>query len=174
MSALKPLRWRRVGARLIDSLLLVLLISLVIGLIATDAVPYAHQVGPVLLVVANLWYLFCDVFPLGKRLMGLGVVHAQTGSPCTPGQSLTRNLTLASYSGIQGLVVLFFGTWKAFKAAHPLAALALGLFSLALALVEAKRVDDGRPRLGDQWATTTVVDLRAPQRPPGVEVAPPP
>jgi uncharacterized RDD family membrane protein YckC len=160
-TTLKALRWRRAGARLIDSLVALVLLPAVLIPVAVGALP--GWVFQVVSVSVSLWYLASDRFPLGKRLMRLAVVDAVTGAPCTLNQSVTRNLIFGVHTFVHGGVALLLGTtWKAFAETHQFAALGIDLALLALAFVEASRVDAGRPRLGDHWAGTTVVDLRAP------------
>lgn len=63
----------------------------------------SDSLGIVLLLLGVLWsmsyYLFADGLrdgqSLGKRRLGTRVVDAETGAPCTFGQSFVRNLLLA-------------------------------------------------------------------------------
>jgi uncharacterized RDD family membrane protein YckC len=63
----------------------------------------SDSLGVVLLLLGVLWsmayYLFADGLrdgqSLGKRRLGTRVVDAETGAPCTFGQSFVRNLLLA-------------------------------------------------------------------------------
>ena len=49
-------------------------------------------------VLAIAYYLFADALPdgqsLGKRWLGMAVLDAETGAPCTPWQSFVRNVLL--------------------------------------------------------------------------------
>lgn len=109
----------------------------------------------------SLWYLASDRFPLGKRILRLAVVDAQTGAPCTLNQSMTRNLTFGLQGAARALVAFVAGSsWKVFAQSHAGVATALDVAFFGLALYEAAQVDKGRPRLGDRWAGTTIVDLR--------------
>ena len=150
------LRWRRAGARLIDSAVgLLVLPSMLVG-VGLQAIPPVVFVS--LSVVLNLWYLASDRFPLGKRLMGLAVVDATTGAPCTLNQSLTRNATFGGRAFVTGLLSVFGVSWAQLPRA---VSLSIDLGLLALALYEASKVDKGLPRLGDRWAGTKVIDTRA-------------
>ena len=50
-------------------------------------------------LLAIAYYLFADALPggqsVGKRVLGLEVVDAETGAPCTVWQSFVRNVLLA-------------------------------------------------------------------------------
>ncbi len=69
--------------------------------------------GMVLLIVAAIWsgfyYLFADGLPGGqsyaKRWLGMQVVDAKTGAPCTWGQSFIRNLLLAVLGPIDWIFI---------------------------------------------------------------------
>ncbi|MDP3500250.1 MAG: RDD family protein [Myxococcales bacterium] len=163
--AAQTLRWRRAAARGIDSLVALVLIPTLIGSAILGVLPFPRLTLPLTLVVMNVWYLCSDAIPLGKRFLRLAVVERSTGAPCTLGQSFTRNLTFGVTPALQGLIGVGFGSWNAFKGSHPQAAMAVTLIGLAVALIEANRVDKGRLRLGDEWAGTTVVDTRIPRVP---------
>jgi uncharacterized RDD family membrane protein YckC len=70
---------------------------------AAVALSFSDTLGIILLLGAAAWslfyYFFADGFPggqsLAKRWLGMQVVSADTGAPCTFGQSFVRNLLLA-------------------------------------------------------------------------------
>jgi uncharacterized RDD family membrane protein YckC len=67
---------------------------------------------PLELAVAGwvLYLLVSDGLPggqsLGKRVVGIQVVHAETGVPCGYGRSLVRNLSLGLLSPLDELTLL--------------------------------------------------------------------
>jgi uncharacterized RDD family membrane protein YckC len=72
-----------------------------------------NTLGAVLLFGAVAWslfyYLFADGFPggqsLGKRWLGMQVIDARTGAPCTFWQSFLRNLLLAMLGPIDWVFI---------------------------------------------------------------------
>ena len=90
-------RGLRLGGQLIDALVIIIPIVLAAFLIALN-----ETIGTIAFIAAALfavgYYFFADAMPrgqsYGKRAVGTAVVHAETGQPCTAGQSVVRNLLL--------------------------------------------------------------------------------
>jgi hypothetical protein len=133
---------------------LVLLPALLAGVFLQALSPVVFAV---LTTAINLWYLASDRFPIGKRVMGLAVVDATTGAPCTLNQSWTRNTTFGVRPLLTGVLLMFGIKWAELPRG---VTLAIDVALLALAFYEASRVDKGLPRLGDRWAGTRVIDTR--------------
>lgn len=76
-------------------------------------VAIASPVGLVLIAAGGLWsiyyYLFADSFEGGqsyaKRWLGMQVIDATSGQPCTTGQSFIRNLLLAVLGPIDWIFI---------------------------------------------------------------------
>lgn len=68
-------------------------------LLAVVVPPAGWLLSPVAWIWAVFYYLFADGFSGGqsyaKRWLGIYVVDARTGAPCTFGQSVLRNFLLA-------------------------------------------------------------------------------
>lgn len=138
-----------------------------------------YMVGMVLTVLpfvvhfvtlSSAWILLLLVkdFPfegrgVGKNLMGLQVVDAKTGKPCTLKQSVLRNIIiLAPFAVLQVIsVILSFVPVPWLTEAVKGLVNAVGMVYVAVVLpVECYRVftrDDG-VRFGDQFAGTTIVE----------------
>lgn len=73
----------------------------------------AGPIGLVLMAGGALWsvfyYLFADAFDNGqsyaKRWLGMQVIDARSGKPCTAGQSFIRNLLLAVLGPIDWIFI---------------------------------------------------------------------
>jgi uncharacterized RDD family membrane protein YckC len=82
---------QRVFARLTD---LALIVGLLVGAAFVPAINREPMFLPVLLILALIYYLFCDgLFSgqgVGKRLFGIRVVDARTRKPCSVGQAGLR------------------------------------------------------------------------------------
>lgn len=73
----------------------------------------SDTLGIVFIVAGFGWsifyYFFADGFPggqsIGKRWLGMQVISANTGAPCTFGQSFIRNLLLAILGPIDWLFI---------------------------------------------------------------------
>lgn len=74
---------------------------------------FAGEIGFILVAAGALWsvfyYLFADAFDNGqsyaKRWLGMQVIDAKSGAPCTVGQSFIRNLLLAVLGPIDWLFI---------------------------------------------------------------------
>jgi uncharacterized RDD family membrane protein YckC len=74
---------------------------------------FSDTLGAILTMAGIAWwffyYFFADGFPGGqsfaKRWLGMQVVDAKTGAPCTFGQSFIRNLLLAILGPIDWLFI---------------------------------------------------------------------
>lgn len=84
------------------------LVVLAVGLVLPDAA----IIAPLTLVAAvasTAYWFLADALPggqsLGKRVLGLAVVHADTREPCTTGQSFVRNLLLAVLGPLDWLFI---------------------------------------------------------------------
>ena len=103
-------RWERLLGQVIDGMvggLPVGVVALIAGLVVGYRTPgqwgigLTGSVGLGLIMLAGAWALFYVLFAdglhggqsLGKRWLGMRVVDADTGEPCTFGQSFVRNLT---------------------------------------------------------------------------------
>lgn len=88
---------KRVIAQFIDTVGVALLLAL-LGLLITVTMPNLFkQTNRVILILWLLYLLFKDGFDgqsLGKRVMKIRVVHADTEHPCSLQQSLLRNLAV--------------------------------------------------------------------------------
>lgn len=65
-----------------------------------DAVGFSSgALGMAAVLFSLAYYFLADGLPggrsIGKRMLGMTVVHAETGLPCTMGQSFVRNVLLA-------------------------------------------------------------------------------
>jgi len=73
----------------------------------------AGPIGFIVLAAGVLWslfyYLFADGFDNGqsyaKRWLGMQVIDAKSGAPCTAGQSFIRNLLLAGLGPIDWIFI---------------------------------------------------------------------
>ena len=103
-------------ASLPGRLLAQILDGLVAGVIVVAAVllsPLSESMSSTLAiagVVAGVgYYLFADCLgegqSYGKRWLGMAVVHSETGAPCTPAQSLVRNLLLSLLGPIDWIFI---------------------------------------------------------------------
>ncbi len=85
----------RLAARLIDMGVVVALVALFGWLTTIARSPALFFLG---LIVGFAYHMLADGLPdgqsVGKRLLGIAVVDAVFGSPCTYGQSIGRNFTL--------------------------------------------------------------------------------
>ena len=90
-------RGARLGGQLIDTGVILIPIVLAALLMAVS-----ETIGTIALIAAVLfaivYYFFADAMrggqSYGKRALDMAVVHAETGKPCTAGQSFARNLLL--------------------------------------------------------------------------------
>ena len=90
-------RGSRLGGQLIDAG--IILIPIVIAAFLTAV---SETIGTIAFVAALLfgigYYFFADAMrggqSFGKRAVDAAVIHAETGQPCTAGQSFVRNLLL--------------------------------------------------------------------------------
>jgi uncharacterized RDD family membrane protein YckC len=81
---------------------------------AVIVAPLSESMGNTIFLVALAaslgYHFFADCLgkgqSYGKRWLGMAVVHADTGAPCTPGQSFVRNLTLALLGPIDSIFIL--------------------------------------------------------------------
>lgn len=72
--------------------------------------------GPILIVAGALWAMFYNLFAdglndgrsLAKQWLGMRVIDAESGNPCTFEQSFVRNLLLAILGPIDWIFI--FGT----------------------------------------------------------------
>ena len=72
-----------------------------------------EQVGGILLLASVIWFLLYYLFAdglgegqsFGKRWLGIRVIGAETGAPCTYGQSFIRNFLLALLGPIDWLFI---------------------------------------------------------------------
>ena len=90
-------RMSRLGGQLLDGLII---FGAIIGAALLSAVN--EGLGKIAIIAAILfaivYYFFADAMEggqsLGKRALDIAVVDAETGAPCTVGQSLGRNFLL--------------------------------------------------------------------------------
>ena len=103
-------------ASLPGRLLAQILDSLVAGVIVVAAIVLSSlsESMSTTLAIAGVaagvgYYLFADCLgegqSYGKRWLGMAVVHSETGAPCTPGQSLVRNLMLSLLGPIDWIFI---------------------------------------------------------------------
>jgi uncharacterized RDD family membrane protein YckC len=90
-------RGSRLGAQLIDGFVILLAIGVAaVLMMINEALGGLAFVGALLFGVG--YYLFADAMTdgqsFGKRALDMAVVHAETGEPCTFGQSFVRNFLL--------------------------------------------------------------------------------
>lgn len=78
-------------------------------LVMTIVPPAGVLLSPLAWIWAGFYYLFADGFSGGqsyaKRWLGIHVVDARTGRPCSFGQSLIRNFLLAILGPIDWLFI---------------------------------------------------------------------
>lgn len=108
-------RTARLGAQMLDGIVAVAPAALALAFFGrarhADAEFFGGLIFLTLLLFVVLYVLFCDCLPggqsVGKRMLGLAVIDRRTGRPCSPVQSLGRNLLL----GILGLFdwIFIFG-----------------------------------------------------------------
>ena len=90
-------RISRIGAQLVDSVIIFapLLIASFVGVVS-ERLAIIALIAAVIFALG--YYFFADCMrngqSLGKRALDLAVVHAETGEPCTAGQSFVRNILL--------------------------------------------------------------------------------
>ena len=102
-------RLQRVAAQFLDGL-----VAGAPAIVAFVVMRFSPSVGVGVLLVAALfgalYTLFADGLEggqsIGKRLVGLRVVSAETGAPCTFGQSFVRNLLLMILGPIDWIFIL--------------------------------------------------------------------
>jgi uncharacterized RDD family membrane protein YckC len=96
-------RTHRLVAQILDGFtaLLLVLLGFVTMLVTGPDGPVAAFSVIAGVLVATAYHLFCDALPggqsVGKELMGIIVVDARSGRPCSVGQSFVRNLLLAVF-----------------------------------------------------------------------------
>lgn len=101
-------RSNRLLGQLLDGLVAAL--PIIAGGIASSV---SDTLGATLVMVGIAWsvfyYFFADGFPRGqsfaKRWLGMQVISATTGAPCTVGQSFIRNLLLAVLGPIDWIFI---------------------------------------------------------------------
>jgi uncharacterized RDD family membrane protein YckC len=82
-------------------------------IVAFMAAALNRYVGVVFMLAAAGWsffyYFFCDGFSggqsYGKRALGMHVIDAKTGAPCSFGQSFLRNVLLAILGPIDWIFI---------------------------------------------------------------------
>lgn len=82
-------------------------------IVAMMAVALNHWLGVIVMLAAAGWsffyYFFADGFSggqsYGKRALGMHVIDAKTGAPCSFGQSFLRNLLLAILGPIDWIFI---------------------------------------------------------------------
>jgi uncharacterized RDD family membrane protein YckC len=82
-------------------------------LLALFVAPFSHSLGTLLLIGAVGWSVFYyfladglhDGQSLGKQWLGMRVVGADSGAPCSFGQSFIRNLLLAALGPIDWIFI---------------------------------------------------------------------
>jgi uncharacterized RDD family membrane protein YckC len=146
---------RRVAAKLID------LVGVGFTAVGFSSLFHSRLAG---LIIGWAWFLATDWgATIGKSLLGVAVVDAQTGTPCTFKQSVIRNF---------GVFVLSFPTRahqailglerSAYLQSHRLLLLVSGALTAGMVVLEwsaAFRSPRGQ-RVGDVWAGTVVVRKR--------------
>ncbi|HYO83190.1 MAG TPA: RDD family protein, partial [Bryobacteraceae bacterium] len=100
---------QRLVAQILDTVLAAVPIvaALMLGSMSTE-------LGVVAVIAAGgfavFYLLFADGFSggqsFGKRIVGISVIHGETGRPCTFGQSFVRNLLLAICGWIDWIFIL--------------------------------------------------------------------
>lgn len=98
---------KRFQGQFLDSLITIMLF--VSGIFISKALP--DFVGSIVAIVLPAsYYLFSDALPkgqsLGKKLLGISVVHKESGEYCNIGQSFIRNF-LTPIFGIIDAVLIF-------------------------------------------------------------------
>ena len=90
-------RISRIGAQLVDSLIIIapLALTFIVGAVSEVLVIITLIAA---LIFALGYYFFADCMrngqSIGKRALDIAVVHAETGEPCTAFQSFLRNILL--------------------------------------------------------------------------------
>ena len=168
-------RFARWFAQILDFSVLVLPWALVAGVLGGEFdIPIFHPASKFMLAVMVIWiilyYLFQDGLntgrSLGKRIMSMRVVDAQTGIPCRYWQSVIRNLFpfFILFSGF--LIAVVFESLLG-EAAGIFAIVGVLLFHGDAIVIFGEK----RQRLGEKVAKTFVVKGNPPKN--GVPAGPP-
>ena len=106
-------RTKRLIGQFLDGLVVALIVvvaSVAAGVIgATSGDPMANPVMIVGILFALGYHFLSDALSggqsLGKRALGIAVEHAETGRPCSAGQSFVRNVLLAVLGPIDWIFI---------------------------------------------------------------------
>lgn len=100
---------KRYQGQFIDTLVSVVLLTLSIYLVRVFKLEGSYS-DFVILTLPVGYFVFCDALPrgqsVGKIILGLSVVHKDTGKYCTLQQSFLRNITTPIVGAVDILLIL--------------------------------------------------------------------